>query len=368
MPRRWILILLLILSSNIFSGEISILSYNVENLFDPSYVTEKKDWTFMPKSHPNKEQHCKKKSYGIEHCLNTDWTVEKLNIKLNNLARVINSYPNKPDILALIEIEDHHVVARFANMLGYDNYIITNSPDPRGVNVALLYNETLDLKYVNKKEFDLDLPEHPSRNILLVEFKLSSYPLFVYINHWPSQMQPVTTRIKAANLIKQDVDTKLLEDPKANVLVLGDFNTIDADYPNPLKVLTASDSNSLIDIDTLYRNSKDISLRNKKSLALGTYFYARNMVWDTLDHFFINNNLINKNNLSINTSSYKIITPQFSKKSYLFNEQATSSVYSDDFRYGSIVNNVPINSNFTSQDLLTLGYSDHFPIVIKLIW
>lgn len=361
-------LLLPFLFSKLYAGEISILSYNVENLFDPSFATAKKDWTYMPIAHPDKQKYCLEKKYGVKQCLKTDWTESKFNTKLNNIAKIIKSYSQQPDILALVEVEDYHAVGKLANILGYNQYIITNSPDVRGVNVALLYKASDQLQFIASSEVDLNIPGHPSRNILVADFLVNSKPLSLFINHWPSQHQSVQTRLKAASLIKEVIDNKLAENNKTNVIVMGDFNTIDSDRPYPFDIFTNSETNKLFDVDAQYRKSRNLSSLEKNKQPLGSYFFPKDMSWNLLDHFFVNKNLLNGSDLHLDLVSYKIHAPVFAKTDYLYNEDANYPIDSTDSRYGTIIKNTPINFNFSTENMDQIGYSDHFPIAVKILW
>jgi endonuclease/exonuclease/phosphatase family metal-dependent hydrolase len=353
----------LLFSAHIYALEINILSYNVENLFDPSFIIEKKDWTFTPTNHPDKRKHCLAKDYGVKNCLETNWTEEKLNAKLHNIASVIKSYNDTLDLIALTEIEDQHVVDRLAKLLDNHQYVITDSPDVRGVNVALMYKNSERFKFVKYSELDLGMPKRPSRNILMAEFVVDSIPLIVFVNHWPSQMHPATDRVKAAKLIKTAIDRQIEFDPRSNILLLGDFNTIEADRPDPFDVFLRSETNQLYDIDSFYRNSRQISANDKNRQPLASYFYAKDMRWTLLDHIFVNKNLLNH----VNLKSYEIVAPDFAKSSYIFDSIAPYKIYENDARYGTVITNVPIRSDFKAESS-AVGYSDHFPVGVQFVW
>ena len=90
----FVLVFLSVLSSNnVHSKEFSIMSYNLENLFDTTHDFGKDDYTYLPKEVKDNSQdiqnHCKSLSrdFYIKSCLNVDWTTDKLNQKLKNLTR-----------------------------------------------------------------------------------------------------------------------------------------------------------------------------------------------------------------------------------------------------------------------------------------
>jgi len=104
-----------------------IMSYNVENLFDTIDDPHKTDNEFLPTS--------KKK-----------WTSARYHEKLQHLAKVISSADaNKlPDLLSLVEVENQLVLDDLNQQTllknGHYKIIHKESPDRRGIDVALLYN------------------------------------------------------------------------------------------------------------------------------------------------------------------------------------------------------------------------------------
>ena len=89
-------------------GQLEIAFYNVENLFDVEHDPGKNDWEFLPKGYPGKKEACEriKSEYFKEKCLQSDWTREKLNLKLSQIKDLFTRERNyRPDILGLCEIE-----------------------------------------------------------------------------------------------------------------------------------------------------------------------------------------------------------------------------------------------------------------------
>jgi hypothetical protein len=123
------------------SQAFEIMFYNVHNLFDAEHDEGKNDWEHLPLSYPGKRENCLKIKVASfrKNCLETDWTDEKVELKLNQLAEAITSNRKDiPDLLGLAEIENEGVVARLAKKLGYEQLWVSNSPDERGIEVALL--------------------------------------------------------------------------------------------------------------------------------------------------------------------------------------------------------------------------------------
>ena len=123
-------------------SQIRIMSYNVNNLFDAEHDAGAFDYTFLPKSHPEKMAQCQtiKEEYYKTQCEEIDWTNAKLAKKIKQIVKVLTAHGTKPDILALQEIENENVIKMLAKAAGYSKYIVTNYGAHRGVDVAILYN------------------------------------------------------------------------------------------------------------------------------------------------------------------------------------------------------------------------------------
>lgn len=106
------------------------MSYNVENLFDADHDTGKDDWTFLPMNTPGKFEECEKvrEDYYKKTCHETDGTAEKLQIKLGHIDQVVKSSGKAlPDILALVEVENAHVVEMLRQKTGHQRSLITKA-------------------------------------------------------------------------------------------------------------------------------------------------------------------------------------------------------------------------------------------------
>ncbi|MDO9181524.1 MAG: hypothetical protein Q7U04_03905, partial [Bacteriovorax sp.] len=176
---------LFLISFSLQAKNLQFMSYNVENLFDTKHDVinhmDKLDWTFLPKGSPGKKEAClgEKNKHHQKECLATDWTEEKLQLKLSQIKEVVTSERSLPDFLGLVEVENEKVVGQLAKKLGYENFEITQSPDKRGIDVALLYRKSKDIKKIAKIEHDVPV-DYPTRNILEVQFLIAQkYPLTI---------------------------------------------------------------------------------------------------------------------------------------------------------------------------------------------
>ena len=106
----------LVFSFAVTAEEISLMTYNVENLFDNKDDLGKDDKAFLPatlKRSSYHKGHCKKievKKWRDE-CLYLDWNEEAKTKKILNIAKVVSSFgSNGADIIAFQEIENINVL------------------------------------------------------------------------------------------------------------------------------------------------------------------------------------------------------------------------------------------------------------------
>ncbi|MBQ0073906.1 MAG: endonuclease [Prevotella sp.] len=256
----------------------TIVSYNCENLFDCKHDSLKEDYEFLPEGE-------------------REWNFGRYWKKLNNIGRVIHQCGGKgeewrlPDIVVMIEVENDSVMRMLthASMLktaGY-RYVMTNSDDLRGVDVALMYNPYtfMPLQHSSLKIFPKK-GERPTRDVLYVKgLANSGDTLHVFALHAPSRAggQSVTEnyRVRVTQRVLDAVDSIRVGEPNANFVILGDFN--DYSYNKTLKMYG---KNNLVEIS----NNAVGKMFPKE--VLGTYKYQRE--WESLDHIVISSSLKEK--------------------------------------------------------------------------
>ncbi|MCW0481175.1 endonuclease [Gaoshiqia sediminis] len=195
-----------------------ILFYNVENLWDTKDDPQNDDDEFLPQ--------------GDRH-----WTFRRLNQKLNNTAKVILASCgfDAPAIVGLCEVENRGVLDDLTTqtpLSGLKYRIIhKDSPDHRGIDVALLYQpeQVVPIEY----EYLPLIGEKGSvlltREILQACFLFpTGDTLHVFVNHWPSrysgQAETEAQRLLAAHTLRKAVDELLAVNSRVKVVIMGDFN------------------------------------------------------------------------------------------------------------------------------------------------
>ena len=319
------------------------MSYNVENLFDNLHDEGKSDEAYLHLKHKAKKA-CASISnkYYRGECEKTDWTSEKIEQKLSNIKEVIDSASVKPDFLAVIEVENDPILKALGKKLKYSDFISTHSPDERGVDVALYYHASKDLKLISVEELELkEGMKKPTRNILIGKFSYKGSDLFAIVNHWPSQGAPTEVRGSVAKKLREKLFELSKKNPKASFIVTGDFNTLDSEYPNPF--------------DELQRDGLLIDTRKylDRNGLQGSYFYARQMTWNLLDRFFISSDLDKKK------VSFSILAPDFATGLYEY-------TFKDSPYFGSRVVGIPKRFDHKKKNLKKMGYSDHFPVLLEI--
>jgi predicted extracellular nuclease len=198
--------------------EFTFMFYNVENLFDTTDDTLVADEEFT--------------ADGEKH-----WSQDRYHMKLDNIARVMKGIGrwDLPAIVGLCEVENRKVLMdlRSHRLLDRATYSIIHrdSPDGRGIDVALLYrDEVFDpiksqwIPIIFESE-----AERTTRDILYVKGILNTLDtVHIFINHWPSRWGGVEAseprRVEVARKLKMLTDSIFMDENDANILIAGDFN------------------------------------------------------------------------------------------------------------------------------------------------
>lgn len=196
---------------------ICILFWNVENYFDPFDDPLKNDNEFMPAA----ERH---------------WTWQRFERKRDGIAQTVvsvaDAYGDLPALVGLAEVENRMVVSQMVRKtmladLDYD-FVHRESPDERGIDVALLYRK--DVFRVVAVD-SLRVPDFPTRDILYVKLRCRVKPgmtMNVFVVHLPSKRGGARAsqgrRELALGVLERAVDSLLRAEPDSPVVVMGDFN------------------------------------------------------------------------------------------------------------------------------------------------
>ncbi|MBP2831117.1 endonuclease/exonuclease/phosphatase family protein [Aquimarina sp. U1-2] len=336
---------LLLISISMFSQDKkaytiqTIAFYNLENLFD----TVDDPFTFDDDKTPHGKDH---------------WTNEAYHQKLANIARVISGIGtdtavNAPAIVGVCEIENRQVLEDLINQkaLRDKNYGIFHfdSPDRRGIDVALLYKKTI-FKPKHSVAYELKIfdQDHQDKRIytrdqLVVSGYLDGELLHFIVNHWPSrrggEARSRYKREKAAQLNTKIMDSLFALDPYAKIITMGDFN----DAPNDRsirQVLQAKSKKEEVVLKGLYNPMYAMAKK-----GMGTHAWRD--TWAIFDQIILSKSLI-----ATDYTTYTYFKTGIYNKDFLTTPNGKYKGYP--FRSYS-------NGRYTG------GYSDHYPVYVYLI-
>jgi len=338
----------------------TVAFYNFENFHDTidDPLTHDEEWT----------------PTGTEH-----WNTKKYHQKLENLARVLSEIgtgenPNSPTFIGGAEIENQAVLedlVKQPKLIDKDYGIIHfDSPDKRGIDVALLYQKkqfqptsyiNIPL-YVYKKEvsneelskteesinveaedvIQVNTKSHRiyTRDQLLVTGFLNGEEIHIIVNHWPSraggEKKSSPYREAAGALNRKIIDSLQQINPNAKVITMGDLN--DSPFNNSVKKsLGAKGKIQEVKPFGIYNPFEEMA--NK---GLGTIAFRDS--WDIFDQVLVSESLLQKD-----YSSFQYWKAGIYNKPFLIQKSGKYKGY-------------PLRHSLTE-----IGFSDHFPVYIYLI-
>lgn len=315
----------------------TIAFYNLENLFDTKNDTLIFDDDRTPA--------------GKDH-----WTEERYLMKIEQMSKVISEIGSTantttPDVIGVCEVENLSVLQDLIahrNLEPFNYGIIHfDSPDERGIDVALLYKKDAFIP-VNFNShrlllFNLDGKRNYTRDQLIVEGLLDNEKIYFLVNHWPSrsggEARSRPFRLAAAKLNKRIIDSVRRQDKDAKLISMGDFNDDPVD-PSFKKILKVERDYKNLDSLSLYGPMEKLFKKGRGSLAYRDK-------WNLFDQLYMTSNLINDSKQSYSFWKVGIYTPN-----YLMDTKGKYKGYPlRTYAGGSYVG----------------GYSDHFPIYLYLI-
>ena len=336
----------------------TVAFYNFENLFDTINDPDTFDEEWTPK--------------GLQR-----WTYDKYQKKLTNLARVLAEIgsaenPDAPTFIGGCEIENRGVLedlVKQPKLIEKEFGIIHfDSPDKRGIDVALLYQKkkfqptsfsNIPL-YIFKKasatnEIEKTIIEEKTddelqvstknyrvytRDQLLVTGFMEGEEINIIVNHWPSrsggEKKSSPFREAAGALNRKIIDSLQRINPQAKIIILGDLN--DGAYNKSVKVaLGAKAKKAEVKPFGIYNPFEDMAKKGFGTIAFRD-------AWDIFDQIMVSETLIQPD-----YSSYRFWKAGIYNKSFLIQTTGQYKGY-------------PLRHSNTE-----IGFSDHFPVYIYLI-
>lgn len=318
MRNNFFFFLLFFAVSSVSAQSLTFVELNCENLFDYHDDEGKDDAEYLPEA----TRHWTKKRY---------WR------KLNNIAQELLSTSDEgiPDLIALCEVENDSVLHDLTKRsllrnAGYE-YLMTSSPDLRGIDVALLYSP-FSFAPIRSYSIRVNPVEdmRPTRDILYAcGATITADTLHVFVVHMPSryggERYSRPFRKAVADRLCQSLDSIQRLSSDAQILIAGDFND-GPDSPVLQQICQHS-------IRNLTKEAKG------QNGVRGTYRYKGE--WESIDHILASPNIYNK------VESARIHAPKF--------------LLEDEKLYGGYRPRRTYNGMRYQP-----GYSDHLPLVVRL--
>ena len=279
----------------------TIAFYNLENLFDLLDDKHTNDGDFLPTS-------AKK------------WTPKRYKNKLRKLGFAISNIGKhktgkQPAIVGLAEVENAKVIEDLIESKHLEDcnysYVHYDSPDERGIDVALLYDttafevlhsETFTVHLTNKD----GLPDY-TRDILLVSGKLDGEEIHVIVNHWSSRREGTKEsehkRLASSEKVGDIINTLKANDENAKIVVIGDFN----DEPHNNSIVRLVEGFGLYNpFETLRSFNRGSVSRFKQWSLFDQIFFTTNFFKSSKDAFeYYNADIFDEDFLKLFKGKYK---------------------------------------------------------------
>jgi hypothetical protein len=311
--------------------------YNMENLFDTLDSKDTWDTEFTPKG-PNL------------------YTAAVYKDKLKNLSKVVSELgtdytPDGLAILGVSEIENRSVLEDFVKQptIKDRNYQIVHydSPDFRGIDVALLYNpkyfEVIESRPLHVELIEPDGDTITTRDILYVSGKFAGEEMHIFVNHWSSrrggEKASQYKREKAASVCREVIDQLREKNPKVKVIVMGDLN--DDPVSPSVKVVLASNGKKE------RTNKREFFNPMEKPFKQGIGSNAWRDAWSLFDQVLVSHAFVDES-----ADGFKFYKSVIYNKKYMIQKSG---------RYKGYPYRAYSGGSYMG------GYSDHFPVFVYLI-
>lgn len=311
--------------------------YNLENLYDTVNNPMVDDEEFLPNS---------ARQYNSHIYLD----------KLDRLSDVVSQMGTDitPDGLALLgvaEIENDTVLTDLARTPKLAKrkwkFVHYDSPDRRGVDVALFYNPKY-FSVLHSEPLFVQLPGGSkdaffTRDILYVKGILDGDTIHVFVNHWPSRSggeeRSIPARAAAAGTAKKRIDSLMAINPATKIVLMGDLND-DPVSPSLTKIIGAKGKISDVKENEMFNPWYDMY---KKGIGTSPYQDA----WGLFDQVLVSGGWLNKDQPGYHYSKQVLFNREF-----LVQKTGKYRGYSKRTWDG-------ITYNY--------GYSDHFPVYVMML-
>jgi len=330
-----------------FSGTIpdtiTVMSYNVENLFDMADNGDE-----YPEFKPNA----------------CNWTENTFRIKLDNIASVLAAV--NPQIAVLVEVENENTVRELCAACArqkcpFPYFAIGDQASGSNTRPVILSK----LPVLWEKSFGM-VPGAPhERPMLAAAVYCGNDTLVVYACHWPSKKNQESRRVERAEMLVKELETMA---PQQDFVIAGDFNE-NFDESETFRTAGLDDTHGRTGINHVLGTMQSLPLENARYVRQSDlsqkrvhgYFDPWNTVTEdrrfsevfegrheTPDHILLPASLFDEKGLSFVDSSFH----SFSWNGRLIKDGAP---YRWQMRY-SRQGRIHVGE----------GFSDHLPLVVRL--
>ena len=246
---------------------------------------------------------------------------------MQHIAQVITNIGqfDGVDIVGLCEVENKQCISDLCSVLRRFEYqyIHFDSPDKRGIDVALLYRPTFHL--INTYPIHVPLANGETTRDMIYASGIyhNTDTLHLFLCHMPSQSGGAAAtawkREAAVAVLQQHIDSIFALSPKAQIIVMGDMNTAPEENIRGM-------------------HNAMIRLSKRTGSTQGTHKYQGR--WSFLDQFYLSDTLLYTTDVQVYSAPYLL---------------------EDDLRYLDVKpSRTYIGYRYRA------GYSDHLPIRLTI--
>ena len=329
MIKRLFTCLLIVLNLQLYAAQQSWVGfYNLENLFDTVSNVGVEDEDRTPHGRYR-------------------WTSERMELKISKLHSVIDSInkavaPYEWSVLGVCEVENASLVDQLCRRFDSGQncrFVHFESPDLRGIDVALVYNaKRFSPTHFERKRVNLflsdDTPKY-TRDLLVVSGWLTGVKVHFIIAHWPSrsggQKRSEHFRSTASYYSRRIIDSIRTKDNDAQIILMGDLN----DDPSDRSVRRLV--KETVKFEGLYNPMEALHQRGVGSIA-------HRDRWHLFDQLIFTSNFKTEGGLQLKRAGVF-------KRPFLTQQRGRFK----DYPFRTFV-----GSNYQG------GYSDHFPVIALL--
>ena len=352
-------------------SEFTVVSYNVENLFDQEDEPRNAHYGDYRITPNNKGFHS---NYGdlvsFEGTRKSFTEVKIAGIKKTILG--IDSFG--PAIVALQEVESEASLAMLYEEvahLGYRSYQFTSWPSrstPNAIGAGIISKFPIidwGLIDISEQQTGENAPQdnrEPSRRILKVTVDVFGHHLTIYNNHWKSKGGPESKRLAAARALEREIKSQLAANPKADIIILGDLNS---NYNEKATIEPRhNDTDGITGInDGIHAQGNELlTQRGVGSLKYNLHYEIKKNLrktawhgkygWSSFDHIIINSGLYDCQGITYVDNSFHASSKEYPALTHLFRKDGTTLRWNSERR-----------GQYTHHS--TGGYSDHAPVFAR---